>query len=173
MYVWEGQDGDPRKRDAQAAGSAGNSSRYPQRPGPAGGPEAPEKRIRLQLSATRPAWNRRAGDPSPQWAVGSDFLPTPRQRPQHSGSPSGHPSGLWEEAPGRQHAGHHYTGGTEGEAKKGEKGRHFHGREDQIWGGERTGKTRKFKKEPLLPPWLTFPVSPPDKKRKETLLFPP
>lgn len=67
-------------------------------------PLAAQKRRRSGFGCNFPPLGPRGtagpATPSPQWAVGSDFLPTPRQRPQHSGSPSGHPSGLWEEAPG-------------------------------------------------------------------------
>ena len=111
--------------------------------------------------------------PARSGLLGLIFSPPPDRGPSTPAAPAGTRAASGRRHRGRQHAGQPYTGVTEGEAKKGKKGRHFHGWEDQIWGGERTGKTRKLKKEPLLPPWLTFPVSPPpDKKIKETLLFP-
>lgn len=98
--------------------------------------------VRLQLSATRPAWNHPGpATPTRSGLLGPDFLPTPRQRPQHSGSPSGLETASGRH-PGRQHANSSATRRDEGEAKKEEE--HFHGQEDQIWGGERTGKTAKI-----------------------------
>lgn len=104
--------------------------------------------------------------PARSGLLGLIFSPPPGRGPSTPAAPAGTRAASGRRHPGRQHAGHPYTGGTEGEAKKGERGRHFHGQEDQIWGGERTGKTRKFKKEPLLPPWLTFPLSSGQKKKR-------
>lgn len=170
MYV-EGQDGDEEAR-CPGCRLGGELSRYPKRPGPAGGPEARRRSGFGCNSATRPARGT-AGPATPARSglLGLIFSPTPRQRPQALRQPQRAPERPLGGGTGSATRGSSlHRRDREGRAKKG-KGRHFHGREDQIWGGERTGKTRKFKGAPS-PTVADFPCLL-RTKRKETLLFPP
>lgn len=78
----------PREARRPAPGSAGSSSRFPQRPGPAGGPEAPgEANSAATFHHFGASGTAGPAAPSPQLAVGSHFAPQPQIEAPSPGQP--------------------------------------------------------------------------------------